>query len=81
MKESLAEHIKALEAEFFANLRCHCWKCGRLADTAALYAEYELQSWDEHPDSLYRFCKSAAEKVAGIGWTMKDERPYCPECS
>ena len=69
-------------AHFLATLDCRCTRCGLLADTADLYDHYQKKGRRDFPESLYRFCVRASDRVAAQGWTIVDGlAPHCPECS
>jgi hypothetical protein len=66
---------------FLVMLDCRCAICGILADTADLYEHFQRTHRREYPDSLYRFCVKAGDRVTTLGWQMGEHHlPYCPEC-
>jgi hypothetical protein len=62
-------------------LDCRFSACGRRAGTEDLFERYKAKHDREYPDSLYRFCVKAGDRVEKLGWKMgEDKLPRCPEC-
>lgn len=67
-------------ALFNVDSECRCAGCGRCAGTDDLYEHYKTTGRRDHPESFYRYCVRAAERVATLGWELEGIYPYCSEC-
>jgi hypothetical protein len=60
---------------------CRCAACGKLADTADLYERYSKHQRRQYPESFFKYCARAGDRIESQGWMIGQFRlPFCPEC-